>query len=98
MFDAFKKMLGPVPYSRSDSVNVDEVGRSTILGNITFVSVWTVMSVVWQVAQTVVTDPSFNTNLANFNELFKQKSYLALGIGVTTFICDILRRKYLHGK
>ena len=97
MFNALKKLLDPVPNSKKDVANIDEVGRSTLLGNLTGFSVWAILAMVWQVAQSIISDPSFVTNFDSFRKLFEEKNYLALFIGVGTFVFDYLRRKYLHG-
>lgn len=98
MFDSVKEFFGPVKDAKKDNIKPEEVGRASIFGVVSGVTVWTVISIIWEIVRLVVSDPNFSTIAESVKSLFNEKNWLAIFITVGTFVFDILRRRYLHGK
>lgn len=98
MFDSIKKFFGPVEGAVKGDTKPEEVGRASVFAAVSGVTFWTVVSILWEIVQTVVSDPSFSTFAESIKTLFQDKNYVAVVIMIGTFIFDVLRRKYLHGK
>ena len=98
MFSFAKKFLSPVKNSVKGDIQPNEVARASILSAISASSIWVFISILWSIVQTVITDPNFNDNLQSLWKLVQEKNYIAIVVAVGTFILDLLRRKYLHGK
>jgi hypothetical protein len=97
MFESIKKFFGPVHNSEKGTVKGSEVARASILGVVSASSIWAILSVIWALVQSIITDPNLPTYIQSLTTLLKDKNYVAIFIAVTTFILDFLRRKYSHG-
>lgn len=98
MSTLIKKFLGPVTNSEKDKINTSEIVRSSVLSVVSYSTIWAILSIIWELIQTFVTDPNFATNFKYLVDLLNDKNYLALFIAGLTFVADFLRRKYVHGK
>lgn len=95
MFESIKKFLGPVKNSEKGVVKTEEVGRASVFGVVSGVTFWTIVSVIWEIAHAVITDPSFSTVV---DSLKNEKNLMAVVITFGAFVFDVLRRTYTHGK
>jgi hypothetical protein len=95
MFESIKKFWGPVKGSEKGAAKTEEVGRASVFGVVSGVTFWTIVSMIWEVAHAVITDPSFSTVV---DSLRNEKNVMAILITFGAFVFDVLRRTYLHGK
>lgn len=95
MFNSIKKFWGPIRDSEKGSANTEEVGRASIFGVVSGVTFWTIVSIIWEVAHSIITDPAFSTVV---DSLKNEKNIMAILITFGAFVFDVLRRTYLHGK
>lgn len=98
MFEGIKVFFGPVNNSIKTEIKTEEVKRSSILAVASSITVWTVISLLWEIFSTVISDPSFSTFIESLRTLVNDKNWIAVAIALGTFVLDVLRRKYMHGR